>query len=100
LALNNLHLDKNSLKSLGPDSRIGKSDPPHLNNMIVDPDPPVQSGDATLQDALHVDVELVRHPVDHVHPDHTDPKGRRRHLKHKGTHMYHTVNLVPSSLTR
>ncbi len=52
--------------------------------MIVDPDPAVQSGDAALQDALHVDVELVRHPVDHVHPDHTDPKGRRRHLKHKG----------------
>ena len=46
--------------------------------MVVNQDAAVTAGDRVVDDPLDVDVELVRHPVDHVHPDDADAEAGGR----------------------
>ena len=46
--------------------------------MVVDQDAAVTAGDRVVNDPLDVDVELVGHPVDHVHPNDADAEAGGR----------------------
>ena len=66
-------------------------DPVHLDDVVVDLDPTIISGQGVSHHLLHVDVQLVLDPVDHVDPNHPDAEagGGGDVVVHHQVHLDH-----------